>query len=413
VRPAAVACDRMARFLMKTKTIFLALLPLAVAVLSTIPASADIVILEEIIAKVNGDVVLRSEYDETLRDLRADLARNDQLSDEEKAQRLIEREGNGLRDLIDNRLLIQRAKDMGVSAEAQVLRQRDDMMRQYKIKTVDEFETWVAEETGEPAEDLMDRMRNNFLSQAVMGQEVGSRIVIPRADIEAYYAEHKEEFVNSEGVRLLEIFVATEGKAGEELEAAKKKAADVHRRVQRGEPFREMAKRHSENEQTAASGGDIGIWRRGQLRKEIEDVVFEANRGFISDLIETGNGLLILRVEDKFSEGQATIEDSQAEIRNRLMGPKFQPAVRKYLSSLRGDAYIEIRPGYLDKGAVAGQNTDWSDPAKLVPVTTTREEVVGTKRRRRLLWSIPIPGTGGDKNGGKNKDEKKEKQADG
>jgi len=398
---------------MRIKTVFLALLPLAVAVLSTIPASADIVILEEIIAKVNGDIVLRSEYDETLRDLRAELARNDQLSDEEKTQRLKEREGNGLRDLIDNRLMIQRAKDMGVSVEAQVLRQRDDMMRQYQIKTVDEFEIWVAEETGQPAEDLMDRMRNNFLSQAVMGQEVGSRIVIPRADIEAYYAEHQEEFVNSEGVRLLEIFVSTEGKTGEELEAAKKKAADVQGRVQKGEPFREMAKRHSENEQTAASGGDIGIWRRGQLRKEIEDVVFGANRGFISDLIETGNGLLILRVEDKFSEGQATLEDSQDEIRNRLMGPKFQPAVRKYLSSLREDAYIEIRPGYLDKGAVAGQNTDWSDPAKLVPVTTTREEVLGTKRRRRLLWSIPIPGTGGDKNGDKNKDEKKEKQADG
>ncbi len=404
---------------MRNKTVFFAILLVAVAVLGAIPVRADVVILEEIIAKVNGDVILRSEYDESRRDLQAELQRDDQLSDEQKAERLKEREGNSLRDLIDNRLMIQRAKDMGVSVEAQVLRQRDDMMRQYKIKTVDEFEAWVSEETGQPVEDLMDRMRNNFLSQAVMGQEVGSRIVIPQADIEAYYAEHKEEFVNSEGVRLLEIFISTEGKTGEELEAAKKKAADVHKRVQRGEPFREMAKRHSENEKTAASGGDIGIWRRGQLRKEIEDIVFPANRGFISDLIESGNGLLILRVDDKFSEGQASLEDSQNEIRNRLMGPKFQPAVREYLTSLREDAYIEIRPGYLDTGAVAGQRTDWSDPAKLVPVTTTREEVLRNKRRRRLLWSIPIPGTGagkdGDKDGGSDNglDAKKEKQAGG
>ena len=394
---------------MRIKTVFLALLPLAVAVLAAIPASAEVVILEEIIAKVNGDIVLRSEYDASLRDMRAQLGRDDQLTDEQKVQQLKERETNSLRDLIDNRLMIQRAKDLGLSVEAQVLRQRDDIMRQYKIKTVDEFENWVVEETGQPAEDLMDRMRNNFLSQQVMGQEVGSRIVIPRADIEAYYEEHKEEFVRSEGVHLLEIFVSTDGKTGADLETAKKKAEDVHKRVQRGEPFREMAKRHSENEETAASGGDIGVWQRGQLRKEIEDVVFGANRGFISDLIDTGNGLLILRVEDKFREGQATFEDSQEEIRNRLMVPKFQPAVREYLTGLRRDAYIEIRPGYLDTAAVAGKDTSWSDPAKLLPVTTTREEVLSKKKKHRLLWVIPLPG-GGDKN--KNKDKKKENQAD-
>ncbi len=392
---------------MRIKTVFLAILPLAVAVLAAIPASADIVILEEIIAKVNGDVVLRSEYDASIREVRAEIDRDEQLTDEQKAQQSKQREPNILRDLIDHRLMIQRAKDLNISVEGQVLRQRDEIMRQYKIKTVDEFENWVMEETGQPVEDLMDRIRNNFLSQSVMGQEVGSRIVIPRADIEAYYEEHKEEFVRSEGIHLLEIFISTEAKTGEELEAAKKKAEDVHKRVQKGEPFREMAKRHSENEETAAAGGDIGIWRRGQLRKEIEDVVFAANKGFISDLIETGNGLLILRVEDKFREGQATMEEAQDEIRNRLTGPKFQPAVREYMTKLREDAYIEIRPGYIDNSAAPGKDTAWSDPAKLVPVTTTREEVLRKKKKRRLLWVIPLPG-GGDKD----KDKKKEKEAD-
>ena len=392
---------------MRIKTVFLAILPLAVAVLAAIPGSADVVILEEIIAKVNGDIVLRSEYDASIRELRAEIDRDKQLTDEQKAQQLKQREPNSLRDLIDHRLLIQRAKDLNISVEAQVLRQRDEIMRQYKIKTIDEFENWIMEETGQPAEDLMDSMRNNFLSQSVMGQEVGSRIVIPRADIEAYYEEHKEEFVRSEGIHLLEIFISTEAKTGAELEAAKKKAEDVHKRVQRGEPFREMAKRHSENEQTAAAGGDIGIWRRGQLRKEIEDVVFAANKGFISDLIESGNGLLILRVEDKFREGQATLEEAQEEIRNRLAGPKFEPAVREYMTKLRQDAYIEIRPGYIDTAAAAGKDTSWSDPAKLVPVTTTREEVLRKKKKRRLLWVIPLPG-GGDKD----KDKKKEKEAD-
>ena len=54
-------------------------------------------------------------------------------------------------------------------------------------------------------------------------------------------------------------------------------------------------------------------------------------------------------------------------------------------------AYIEIRPGYQDSGSVEGMNTAWSDPSRLAPQTTTREEVIRTRRRKRLLWVVPLP----------------------
>ena len=76
--------------------------------------------------------------------------------------------------------------------------------------------------------------------------------------------------------------------------------------------------------------------------------------------------------------------------------PKVQPAIREYLTKLREDAYIELRPGYVDLAAAPGKDTSWSDPAKLAPVTTTKEEVLNKKKKRRLLWVIPLPG-GGDK----------------
>ena len=103
---------------------------------------------------------------------------------------------------------------------------------------------------------------------------------------------------------------------------------------------------------------------------------------------------------DRFREGQAELKDVEDEVRNRLTGPKWDPAVRKYLTSLREEAYIEIRPGYVDSAPVAGKDTSWSDPADLAPVTTTKEELLKKKKKRRLLWVIPLPG------GGKNKDDK-------
>ena len=378
----------------KTFLVVAALLGLASSLL------ANVVIVEEIIAKINGDIVLRSEYEKSLRDARGEVLRRQDLTDEQRQKFLGEAEKNTLRDLVDHRLLIQKANEFGVSVEAQVLRQRDRMMKANNLKTIEEFETWVIEQTGMPAEDAMEQIRSHFLTQAVIGQEVGSRIVIPRDEIEAYYEEHKQEFMRTEGVRLAEIVISTEGKTGEELAAAEKKAKDTRKRLLKGEPFAEMARRLSDNKQNSEKGGDIGVWRRGQLRKEIEDFVFDQPGGHITPLIEVPNGYLILKVFEKHREGLATLEEVRDEIRNRLSGPKFQPAFRKYLSKLRTDAYIEIRPGYIDMAAVLGKDTSWTDPSKLAPVTTTREEVLAKKKKRRLLWVIPLPG------GGKNKKDK-------
>ena len=86
------------------------------------------------------------------------------------------------------------------------------------------------------------------------------------------------------------------------------------------------------------------------------------------------------------------------------MAPRYEPEVRKFLAELREEAYIEIRPGYADSGAIPGKDTSWTDPAKLAPVTTTRAEVLAKKKKRRFLWIIPLPG-GGDKEKKKSSDQ--------
>lgn len=359
-----------------------------------VSARSEVVVVEEIIAKVNGDVITRSEYDRVMNEIRSEVARQ-KLAEEEQQQAVKQRETGVIRDLVDERLLVQRGKDLSINVEPQVLRQRDDIMRQYKVATIEEFENWVLERTGQPMEDLMAQMRDSMLAQAVLGQEVQSKIVVPRADVEKYFQEHAAEYVRSDGVRLSEILISTQGKPPEQLPEIKKKAEELHARVKRGEPFGELARRHSES-QSAENAGDIGIFRRNTLMKEIEDQVFNAQRGFITDLIEVANGYLILKVEERYREGQAELEEVDNEIRSKLMMPKVQPAIREYLTKLRYDAYIELRPGYVDAAAAEGKDTSWSDPAKLAPVTTTKEEVLNKKKKRRLLWVIPLPG-GGDK----------------
>lgn len=361
------------------------LVPLAF--LPAAPLAADIMILEEIIVKVNGGIILRSEYERSLEQSRREVLADPSVSEAERQRELEHRESVALRDMIDQRLLVQKGEELGINVDAQVLRQRDEIMRRNDIDTTDEFEEWVLERTGEPAEDLMDRMRENFLSQSVLGQEVSRRVVVTREEIEQYYEEHKDEYVRSEGVRLSQILFTLD----EDEEEDRKEAEEVHGRVQRGEPFAEMARRFSDDEATKELGGDIGIYRRGMLRAEIEEAVFGKLQGHVTDLIEVPNGLLILRVDQNFREGLAELEEVQEEIRATISGPRFQPEIRKYLSELRSESYIEIRPGYADEGALEGMNTAWSDPSRLAPQTTTREEVIKERPRKRVLWMIPLP----------------------
>ena len=375
---------------MLKRTVPFLLVMLALGVVSR----ADVVILEEIVSKVNGDVITRSEYTIAIDELKASMAANAELSDEQKRTRIEEAELDTLRNLIDELLLVQKGTDLEYDIESQVLGQRDSVMKQYDLKTTEEFETWAADRFGMPIEDLMDQMRRNVMSNMVLQQEVSPRLVIPLEDMEKYYGENKADFIRKESIHLSQIVILT-GQASETDEEAKTRAEEVRDRVHRGEPFAEMAKRFSDDKQTAERGGALGVYEKGTLRKEFEDLVFNNNPGYITDLLDVPNGYLILKVDQRFEEGLAAFEDVEDDIHGRLSGPLWNPAVRSYLDELRQDAYIEIRPGYVDSGAVAGISTDWSDPAKLTPVTTTKEELLRKKRNPKILWMIPLPGGGG------------------
>ena len=116
--------------------------------------------------------------------------------------------------------------------------------------------------------------------------------------------------------------------------------------------------------------------------------------GYVTDPLRRANAIVILRVEDHQKEGQAAFDEVENEINERLATPRFQPKIREYLTQLRKEAFLEIKDGYVDTGAAAGKDTKWVDPAQLKPETVTKEEVAGRKHKKKLLWAVPIPGTG-------------------
>jgi len=348
--------------------------------------AAEVRIIEQIVAKVNGDIVTQGELDRARQQLQMQLEA-DKVPPAEREQIMKEREADMLKDQIDGLLLIQKGKELGINVDADVTKRLADIQIQQKISDPDKFRAWVQEAAGMPLEDLKQQMKNEQLKQRVLRQEVGGRISIPTPDLRKYYDEHKQEFVREEQVYLREIFIASAGKTPEEAAAAERRAKGILERVKKGEKFPELARDMSDSE-TAKNFGEIGWIKKDAIRDDLKDL-FTQKKGYVTDVMKIDNGFAIFKVEERHETGLAAFEDVENEIQERLFEPKMTPKVREYLTKLREEAFLEIRAGFVDSAPAPGKDTAWKDPAQLKPETITKEEVASQKRRR-LLWIVPL-----------------------
>jgi len=341
------------------------------------PAPDSGKVVEEIIARVNNEIITRSEYDKSLATADEEVKQDCQgkCTPEQLQDAMTERKKTALRDLIDQSLLAQRGKDMGLSVETDVVKQLDQIRQQNKLSSMDDLEKAVTSQ-GLNWEDFKNNIRNRMLTQKVVSQEVGSHISIGESDARKYYDDHKSEFVRPEQVALREILISTEGKKETEIPDLRKKADTALKRVKDGEDFAEIAKRLSDGT-TKEQGGYIGAFKRGELAKQLEDTVFKMKHNELTEVMETKQGFLVLQVLEHYDEGQQPFEKVKNEIMDRLYNEKLEPAVREYLKTLREQSYVVIKPGYAELSG--GGNSEIQE------VNATPESTKAKKSRKKYL----------------------------
>jgi peptidyl-prolyl cis-trans isomerase SurA len=333
--------------------------------------------VEEIIARVNNEIITRSEY-EKARQAAGEDARSEcqnRCTPEQLQADIEDHQKHTLRDLVDQSLLVQRAKDMGVSVEPELIKRLDAIRIENKLGSMEELEKAVSSQ-GLNWEDFKNNIRNSLLTQRVISSEVGSHITVSDEEITKYYEAHKSEFVRPEQVALREIVVSTEGKKPEELPDLKKKAETALKRVQDGEDFGEIAKRLSDGS-TKSQGGFLGIYKRGELSKELEDKVFQMKRNQLTEVMETKQGYLILQVLEHYDEGEQSLPKVKNEISEKLYSGRMEPAMREYLKTLREQSYVVIKPGYQDMAGGGG--------SEIQEVSATPEVTKSKKAHKKFL----------------------------
>jgi peptidyl-prolyl cis-trans isomerase SurA len=302
-------------------------------------------VVEEIVARVNDQVIGKSDYQRADQEL-ATQAQQQGWSQ----QQLFEARHDLLRDLIDQQLLLSKGKELGISGETETVKRLDDIRKQNHLDSMDDLQK-AAEAQGVSFEDFKQHIKDGIITSSVIRDEVGRHLNLSQADVQKYYDAHKADFDRPEQVRLSEILVPTANPDdAAQVADAQKKADDLEVKLKSGSDFAELAKSASGGP-TAAQGGELGEFKRGQLAKVLEDQTFNLKPDEYTQPIRTKQGFVILKVTEHTQGGVQPLKDVEPQVEDALYSQKMAPALRQYLTKLREEAYIDIKPGYEDAGA--------------------------------------------------------------
>ncbi len=311
--------------------------------------TANGTVVEDVIVRVNDQIINRSDLERSESQLQQELQQtNASPSERDEKQRDL------LRDLIDQQLLLSKGKELGLNGDAEVVRRLDEIRKQNHLDSLEDLEK-AARQQGVNFEDFKANIRNGVITQEVVRDEVGRKLQLTQGQEQAYYDAHKSDFQQPEQVRLSEILIPAPADATEaQLAQAKAKADALDAKLKGGTGFEDLAKENSGG-QTAAQGGDLGMFKRGALAKVLEDQTFGLKTGEATEPIRTRQGYVILKVTDHQQAGVPPLKDVEPQVQEAMYVEHMAPALRDYLTKLREQAYIDIKPGFVDSGASAKQ----------------------------------------------------------
>ena len=154
-------------------------------------------------------------------------------------------------------------------------------------------------------------------------------------DVSAYYTAHLDMFQSQEQIRARHIlFKVASSAAAEQAEQARVRAAAVLASLRDGADFATLAQQHSEDTATAAQGGDLGYFPRGQMVAPFEEVAFALPVGQLSELVRTPFGWHVLQVEDKRAAATRPLAEVAQEIKEKLRDDKASDAAAAFVDDL-------------------------------------------------------------------------------
>jgi parvulin-like peptidyl-prolyl isomerase len=363
--------------------LLLLLLPSSLLVVSS-PARGEI--LERIVAKVNGEIITLSDFQE--RQLEA--AQAARVSPAEVGAFLRKNNARILQDAVDDILLVQRAEDAGLHLPPEAVDEIiDNIKKQNNITTEEQFQAALAQE-GMTLDELRKTIARSYTKKMIVERDVEPKISVSDDELKAEYDARKaKQFTKAPTVTLQEIYVPDEA-GGLPL------AKDLVARARAGEDFAQLARTYSAAS-TRSAGGEIGEIAQGDLNPTLEKAAFGLAVGSVSDPIAVEGGYRILRVTAKTSGSVVPFETAKTRLRQEMMAARFQKAYETYIEGIRKEATVSLMVREVPlqvTGAISeGNLLEDLDPYSLGPVARPSPGAAAPAAAGRTPAG-PLPGAG-------------------
>ncbi|MFA5338941.1 MAG: peptidylprolyl isomerase [Candidatus Omnitrophota bacterium] len=292
--------------------------------------------VNKILAVVNDEVVTETDLDAALGSSIEELKK--EFSGDELKAKTEEARKELLKQMIEDRLILQEAKKYNIAVDDFEVEQRLKDVKS-RFPSEDAFYSEV-ERSGVSTDILKKRYKENIMMSKLVESQVRGKVVVTPIEIESYYKIHSAELKAPESVHLFGIVIRFD--AGITEDDIKQKAEDVVKLAREGRDFSELAKVYSQGAK-AQEGGDFGIVEKGQMREDFEKVIFVLKPGETSDPVKTDAGYFIFKVYEKKESYVRPLQEARSDIEDIIYRDKAQKRYKDWIEKLKRDAFIQVK----------------------------------------------------------------------
>ncbi len=296
--------------------------------------------VDRIVAIINEDIILQSELKQRMIPLRT-LLKEKNVSPEQEAKILKTQRGRILEQMIIAKLADQQARKYRIEISEQDVDATIERIKKIN-KMTDESMRRMLELDGMTYEDYRSQIKDKLLRTRLVNLEVKSKIVITDEDVKAYYDANIDRYVGKTKFKLRHLLLRVPQMASEVEQAEVLQRANVlHKRLQAGDAFTELAKTYSEAS-SAGKGGELGVFEINLLTPKIQTAVKDLKTGQFSPVVETEQGYQIFFVEEIISAGGTTLDEAKNEIQEKLYAEDVDRKYKAWLKTMRERAHVQV-----------------------------------------------------------------------
>jgi peptidyl-prolyl cis-trans isomerase C len=292
-------------------------------------------VLPETIARVNGETITKADFERALGEVEGRAGGPVPADQRDRVYREV------LDEMISYRLLVQegRARNVVVT-EAEIDARIAEIQQQFPTpeafrQTLEQRKTTLAA--------LRADAREGMLIDKLLGSEFAGRIAVTREEIDGFYQKNPSQFQQPERVRASHILIRfPENANAAAKQQARSRAEEILRALRAGNDFVDIAKTNSQDPGSAANGGDLGYFERGQMVGAFEQTAFSLRPGQTSELVETEFGYHIIRVADKQVSRTVPLDEVRPQIQQFLEGQEREEATQSFVAALKAKGKVEI-----------------------------------------------------------------------